>query len=71
MSTHKANAWEFVATTYGDGSPCYGVKTATGKLIATTCAETDAECVEIAQHIAKAVSFFNMHGTTKATGAAA
>lgn len=58
--SHTTGPWEFVATTYGDGSPCYAVKSKHfGYIVANVQGQTDAEALANAQVIAKAVTAHN------------
>lgn len=61
--SHTKGDWVFVATTYGDGSPCYAVKSAKwGYVVAYGVGQTDTEALANAQHIARAVSLSNKGG---------
>lgn len=62
---HTPGDWLFVSTTYGDGLPCYAVKSAKyGYIVACAQGQTDEEALHNAQRIAQAVTLANRKEST-------
>lgn len=58
--SYTPGAWDFVPTTYSDGSPCYAVKSVRfGYVVAYAAGQTDAQALANAQRIAEAVTAIN------------
>jgi len=64
VSNHTNGPWEFIATTYSDGSPCYAIRSSNlGYIVAYALGQTDAEALANAQRIAKVMTEANQKGT--------
>lgn len=58
--SHTPGPWQFIPTTYGDGSPAYAVKSVDlGYIVAYAAGQTDAEALANAHVIAQAVTAHN------------